>query len=188
MLLPEPSASESSDFYTYAWLREDKTPYYIGKGRGNRAYKKARRYRPPDDRIIILKRNLTESEAIKHEIYMIFVLGRKDTGTGILRNKTDGGDGKSGAIVSAEARQKISNYQRGRKKPGLGEKVRAAQKGTKRKPLSPEHRAKLRGRTSPNKGKPMTEGQKQKIRNSKKGVPWSEARRKAQEDRRKSRD
>ena len=46
-------------------------------------------------RIIYLKKNLTEEEAFKHEKYMIAVLGRKDLGTGILRNLTDGGEGFS---------------------------------------------------------------------------------------------
>ena len=81
-------------YYTYAYLREDKTPYYIGKGKGNREYKRSRNdIRPPKDksRILYLKQNLTEEEAFKHEIYMIAVFGRKDLGTGILRNRTDGG-------------------------------------------------------------------------------------------------
>ena len=85
-------------YYTYAYLREDRTPYYIGKGKGDRAYKKERReFKPPKDksRIIFLKQNLTEEEAFKHEIYMIAVFGRKDLGTGILRNRTDGGEGVS---------------------------------------------------------------------------------------------
>lgn len=84
------------DFYTYAYLREDGTPYYIGKGCGKRAYKKNNRRgcsRPKEiSRIIFLKKNLTEEEAYRHEVYMIFVLGRKDIGTGILRNLTDGGE------------------------------------------------------------------------------------------------
>ena len=85
-------------YYTYAYLREDRTPYYIGKGQGNRAYKKDRReFKPPKDksRIIFLKQNLTEEESFKHERYMIAVFGRKDNGTGILRNLTDGGEGGS---------------------------------------------------------------------------------------------
>jgi hypothetical protein len=94
-------------FYTYAYLREDRTPYYIGKGQGRRAYKKGSNetIKLPKDksRIIILKKNLTEKEAFKHEIYMIVVFGRKDNGTGILRNLTDGGDGMSGYKHSDEA-------------------------------------------------------------------------------------
>ncbi len=93
-------------FYTYAYLREDGTPYYVGKGKGRRLYKKGKGEvgKPTDkSRIIFLKQNLTEQEALNHEIYMIAVLGRIDLGTGILRNKTDGGDGISGYKHSDEA-------------------------------------------------------------------------------------
>jgi hypothetical protein len=84
-------------YYTYAYLREDRTPYYIGKGKGDRIYSTKRTYKPPKDksRIIFLKQNLTEEEAFKHEIYMIAVFGRIDLGTGILHNLTDGGEGVS---------------------------------------------------------------------------------------------
>ena len=81
-------------YYTYAYLRKDRTPYYIGKGCGRRIYEKRKNeIRPPKDRsrIIYLKQNLTEEEAFEHEIYMISVFGRKDIGTGILCNKTIGG-------------------------------------------------------------------------------------------------
>ncbi|MFZ9249293.1 MAG: hypothetical protein ACO23D_05830 [Candidatus Nanopelagicales bacterium] len=87
------------EYYTYAYLREDGTPYYIGKGRGKRIFdKSSRRSCPvPKDkkRIIYLKKNLNEEEAFKHEKYMIAVFGRRDLGTGILRNLTDGGEGFS---------------------------------------------------------------------------------------------
>jgi hypothetical protein len=99
-----------NDYYTYAYLREDKTPYYIGKGKGRRVKKRCKGdVKPPSDesRIIFLKTKLTESEAFKHEIYMIAVYGRKDLGSGILRNKTDGGDGTSGAKLSEETKQKM---------------------------------------------------------------------------------
>jgi hypothetical protein len=85
------------EYYTYAYLREDGTPYYIGKGINNRAYKgdcKSVRV-PPKNRILFLKTGLTEEESFKHEIYIINILGRKDIGTGILRNLTDGGEGFS---------------------------------------------------------------------------------------------
>ena len=104
-------------FYTYAYLREDKTPYYIGKGSGRRVYSPVRTINKPKDksRIIFLKQNLTEEEAFKHEIYMIAVFGRKNLGTGILYNKTDGGEGNSGGIRSEETKQKLSKLYTGRK-------------------------------------------------------------------------
>ena len=87
-----------NEYYTYAYLREDGTPYYIGKGRGRRVYycknRKSCRVQPKN-KILFLKKNLTEKEAFKHEIYMIDVLGRKDLKTGILRNLTEGGEGFS---------------------------------------------------------------------------------------------
>jgi len=86
-----------NEYYTYAYLREDRTPYYIGKGKSDRAYRRSRKdIQPPKDknRIIFLKINLTEEQAFNHEIYMIAVFGRKDLGTGILHNRTEPVDTK----------------------------------------------------------------------------------------------
>jgi hypothetical protein len=98
-------------FYVYAFLREDGTPYYIGKGVRKRAWVK-RQFRPSDDsRIPILKGSLTETEAFSEEIRLIQFYGRKDLGTGILRNLTDGGEGSSGCkrkCHTPETRAKIS--------------------------------------------------------------------------------
>jgi hypothetical protein len=104
-----------NNFYTYAYLREDGTPYYIGKGSNGRAYNSNRNIPRPKDksRILFLKQNLTEEEAFKHEKYMIGVLGRKDLGTGILRNLTEGGEGTSGWIMPEEHKRRISDANRG---------------------------------------------------------------------------
>ena len=138
-------------YYTYAYLREDRTPYYIGKGKGHRAYRRDnRRIKPPKDRsrILILKKDLSEAEALKHEVYMIAVLGRKDKGTGILQNVTDGGEGTSGRTMSKENREKMSKVHKGKTISDAHKKrLSEAHKGKK---LSLEHKKKvgdaLRGR------------------------------------------
>jgi hypothetical protein len=80
------------------YFREDDTPYYVGKGKGNRAYKdNGRIFSPPvEDRIKIVLTNLTEEQAFTNERDFIAWYGRKDNNTGILRNLTDGGEGMSG--------------------------------------------------------------------------------------------
>ena len=152
------------EYYTYAYLREDRTPYYIGKGKGDRVYKKGKgEVKPPKDqsRILFLKQNLTEEEAFKHEVYMIAVLGRKDLGTGILRNKTDGGDGPSGVIRSEETRRKYSEAKKGESNPNYG------------KSHSEETRRKLsearKGESNPNYGKSPSEETRRKKSEAMKG-------------------
>lgn len=137
-------------YYTYAYLREDGTPYYIGKGKGDRAYRKVGKpcATPKDkSKIIQLKTNLTEEEAFNHERYMIFILGRKDLGTGILLNKSDGGEGRSGYVPTEELKRKQSEKMKGENNPLYGK----------------------RGKDSPRYGKKHTQETKDKIRNSLKG-------------------
>jgi hypothetical protein len=110
-------------FYVYAYLRSKDSergakysPYYIGKGCGKRAFDKHGRTVPaPIDNsyIVFMEEGLTEIEAFSLETYCIQSYGRIDLGNGILRNRTDGGEGASGAVVSEETRRKLSDMKRG---------------------------------------------------------------------------
>jgi hypothetical protein len=51
---------------------------------------------------------------------MIVVFGRKDLGTGILYNRTDGGDGASGNIHTEETKRKLSEIRKGKVPPNKG--------------------------------------------------------------------
>ncbi len=102
-------------FYVYLYLREDETPYYVGKGQGRRAFKNSgRRMKKPSDetKIILHSENLTENEAFALEKELIKKYGRKDNDTGILRNLTDGGEGRSGSKWSLESKKNQSERQK----------------------------------------------------------------------------
>jgi hypothetical protein len=164
-------------FYTYAYLRVDRTPYYIGKGKGRRLYEKHQKgISVPKDksRIIYLKQNLTEEEAFKHEKYMIAVFGRKDLGTGILHNKTDGGDGASGYVFSEETKRKLSEAKKGKKhseetRRKQSERMKGENNLNYGKSPSEETRRK---RSEANKGKKHSEETRRKQSEAKKGIKW----------------
>jgi hypothetical protein len=150
------------EYYTYAYLREDKTPYYIGKGKGNRIHKRHMVPIPSEDRILFLKKNLTEEDAKKHEIYMINVLGRKNLGTGILRNLTGGGEGSSGRKLSKETIERMSIAARNRKISDEGRKKlseRSKRIGKWQGSDNPFY-----GKPGINKGIPMSDEQKDNLR------------------------
>lgn len=132
-------------YYVYCYLREDGSPYYIGKGKGNRAWIKGKgEVHPPTDlsRVKILHDDLSEHEAFSLEKALITEHGRKDIGTGILHNKTDGGEGPSGAKRSVLTKDRIRKSMSGRKFTETHKKKLALSHSKKK--LSKEHKHKIK--------------------------------------------
>jgi len=153
-------STEKKIYYVYAYLRSRDSergpkysPYYIGKGCGQRAFDAKRAVAAPVDKsfIVFLEEGLTEAEAFALEKYAVSFYGRIDKGMGILWNMTDGGEGCSGVIMSEEARAKIARALTGRKRPPeVIEKMAKGRTGilhteeTKRK-MSESRRGKKKG-------------------------------------------
>jgi hypothetical protein len=118
--------SAANDFYVYALFRADRvTPFYVGKGRGDRVHAHSRpselargkgRIKEAIARKVVaaighvphrtIFSGLGEHEALSAEAGLIAALGRISDGSGVLANMTDGGEGASGNKQSAEDRAK----------------------------------------------------------------------------------
>lgn len=190
-----------NDFYVYKFLRKTSsingsagTPYYIGKGRGKRAYQTWRDIPRPVDRslIEIICPDLSETDALQIEMLLIHLYGRINLSTGCLRNLTDGGEGAMGYKATPETKALLSRMRKGRVSNRKGStaseetrrKMSLAKTGKKMSPearmnnsrskkgipKSTEHRMNLSESKKGKKGTPWTEQQKIKMSESMKAV------------------
>lgn len=165
-------------FYVYQYLTENGLPYYVGKGKNDRIHRIHKHVViPPIERRQFIQKNMSEVDAITLEISLIRQHGRKIDG-GILDNiKLNQWACTTGWHHSQETKQKISNKNKGKKRSAETiEKYRL--NGLNQ---SAETKQKIReynlGRTD--------DGRNAKISATKKGKPWTQARRDAQNNKKK---
>ena len=185
---------ESREFYVYKHIRKDNnTAFYIGKGKGNRAYKPKRNSfynnvrKSCGCKVVIIKNNLTEKEAFNLETeviedyvfvfgYGINIDGYKDfSNKTYLTNCSWGGEGPSGHKHSEETKQKMSENSKGKNK-GIkhteehNKKISESLKG-ENNPLYGKKQSEetKRKNSESHKGKKMSEESKQKMSESHKG-------------------
>lgn len=164
-------------YYIYTWSYPDGTPFYVGIGYGGRAFNTVR------NRLVTAIRKKIESDggdvlvettecksrghAMELEVEFIVRHGRRDIGTGILANMTDGGEGGPGHIVTEEHRRILS------------EKTSESKRGntyTKGRPLSDAQKASLREART---GTTASQETRDKMSIRRRGVPKSDAHRQA---------
>ena len=127
-----------SDYYVYVHYKKScGTPFYVGKGKGFRCTSKHGR-NPFWKRIVakhglivkVVQSGIQEWYALELEKELIALHGRRQDGTGVLVNMTEGGEGVSGHIMSVESKSKISKAS---KKTAQSESFRKAKSETLKK-------------------------------------------------------
>jgi hypothetical protein len=123
-------------YYVYAYIRNKDslktpmglagTPYYIGKGKRDRAWSVNHNVGVPKDQglIVIIASSLTNFGALCLERRLIKWYG-KVTDNGILHNKTDGGDGGGGYKHSLSTRHLLSIQRKGVKTKPAADSTKA---------------------------------------------------------------
>lgn len=138
-------------YYVYAYLNQTTgKPYYIGKGKENRINAPHQNLNiPPDPKNrILLKENLSEQEALIIETEYIEKYGRKDLGTGILQNRTNGGVGgdtsryRDYKPLSDETKNKFRETKKKNNKPVWNKGKKGVTPGNKM-PRDAEYRQKI---------------------------------------------
>lgn len=142
-------------FYVYAWQYPDGRTFYVGKGEGRREKSLGRsrffkrivakiRRSGGEPRVVRLQDGLREDDAFRLERSYIKLFGRRNIGTGVLANLTDGGEGLSGAIFSDATRAKLSAAAKLRTYDDeFRAKLSAAHKGKQGRPHTVKSRAKM---------------------------------------------
>lgn len=161
-------------FYTYAHFKPDNSVFYIGKGRGRRAWSDKNRNphwhhvtaKHKEHKVEVLAQWPTEQEAFDHEKFLIWCF--RDMGYS-MANIADGGEGCSGLVHTDAVKQKISKIHKGKKlTPEHIEVIRKASTGRKHSEEVKEHLRKI------NKERVLTEDQQQRIRAAHVGRKLSE--------------
>ena len=104
--------------YVYAYIRSKDsktakagTPYYIGRGKGRRAWMKHKNVSTPNNPqyIVIIENNLSNVGSCALERRYIRWYGKREEG-GILHNRTDGGDGLYNFRHSEDTKKFLSKH------------------------------------------------------------------------------
>lgn len=129
--------------HVYIHCRPDETPFYVGIGRGKRCYnfnsrsllhqRTVAKIREAGGEVIVkIDRTCTIEEAILREKELIALYGRKDIGTGILVNHSDGGEfvPEKGRVRSSDVlkgnKNRLGTIQSGETRKKIGEASKKA--------------------------------------------------------------